>query len=236
MLDDPCPKHASLLMFLIFRAIKRDRKDRRRRWRRCYVLSFQAWLDTKLCIVLLDRAIHTGNSHVLHRCCIKAWQARRKERRLVGSQALPGVDMPTAASPPPLRTLLLLFLGAIGIQCMTAAAHGITDDDLEDEFLTPDPPARPFATFSWLGLPPRVSRISMYEICMLQILLCFLLRFRWGRRENERIKALFLEQCASLLSEQFAYVGPGSEVGREGSQPAEGSPGKEEDLVAFKVR
>ncbi|EWM26962.1 coiled-coil domain-containing protein 47 [Nannochloropsis gaditana] len=142
--------------------------------------------------------------------------------------------MPTAASPPPLRALLLLFWGAIGIQCMTAAAHGITDDEVEDEFLTPDPPPRPFATFSWLGLPSRVSRISMYEICMLQILLCFLLRFRWGRRENERIKALFLEQCASLLSEQFAYVGPGSEVGREGSQPAEGRPGKEEDLVAFK--
>ena len=63
---------------------------------------------------------------------------------------------------------------------------------------------------------------------MLQLLVWYFFNYLWGRRENERIKTLFLKEFEGLFREQFAYVGPGCVDGMDRNGRGGTGGGKEE--------
>ena len=64
---------------------------------------------------------------------------------------------------------------------------------------------------------------------MLQLLVWYFLNYLWGRRENERIKTLFLKEFEGLFREQFAHVGSGCVDGMVDSSSGSNGGGQEEE-------
>ena len=62
---------------------------------------------------------------------------------------------------------------------------------------------------------------------MVHLLVWYFLNYLWGRRENERIKTLFLKEFEGLFREQFAHVGPGCVDGVDNG--SNGGGGQEEE-------
>ena len=134
---------------------------------------------------------------------------------------------PPPAAPTRLLPLLLLLALLPLLHSNPLPDFALEDDEFADYSASLHNPPPPSSSSS-------SPRLYVYEFCMLNLLLLYLLTYLLGRRENERIKRVFIKEFAGLFRQQFAYVGPGC-VGGEKEEEEKEENGEDEERLMYKV-